>query len=172
VGSELLTGDAGVVTAEAGTATAEAGAATAEAGRTLARLARQVELGAAEVDLSLSQYRVLSILDSGQEAASSLAEKLAVSRPSITGVVDGLVARGLVRRDTVDADRRRVDVGLTGEGAAVLAAADAEIQLRLEGVAAFMAPGSGDPFAGFAPWQAALNAYRQAKRAEEHDGRR
>ena len=28
-----------------------------------------------------------------------LADKLAVSRPSVTGVVDGLVARGLVQRD-------------------------------------------------------------------------
>jgi long-chain acyl-CoA synthetase len=135
--------------------------------RTLARLARQVELGAATVELSLSQYRVLSILDSGQEAASGLAEKLAVSRPSITGVVDGLVARGLVCRGHVDGDRRRVEVGLTSEGAAALAAAEAEIQRRLEAIAAFMDPASGDPFAALAPWRAALNAYRKAR----HGGR-
>jgi long-chain acyl-CoA synthetase len=134
------------------------------AGRTLVRLARQVELGAATVELSLSQYRVLSILDSGQEAASGLAEKLVVSRPSITGVVDGLLARGLVRRDTVDADRRRVDVCLTREGAAALAAAEAEIQRRLEAIAAHMESATGDPFALFAPWGVALNAYRKARR--------
>ena len=132
-------------------------------GRTLARLARQVELGAGSVELSLSQYRVLSILDSGQEAASSLAEKLAVSRPSITGVVDGLVARGLVRRDNHTADRRRVDVGLTTAGASVLAAADAEIQRRLEAIATHMESGVEDPFALLAPWRVALDGYRKAK---------
>jgi long-chain acyl-CoA synthetase len=133
-------------------------------GRTLVRLARQVELGAASVELTLSQYRVLSILDSGQEAASGLAEKLTVSRPSVTGVVDGLVARGLVRRDTDAADRRRIDVGLTAEGAAVLAAGEAEIQRRLEAIAAHMEPALSDPFAALAPWRLALNAYRKAKR--------
>lgn len=135
-------------------------------GRTLARLARQVELGAEAAQLSMSQYRVLSILDAGQEAASALAEKLAVSRPSITGVVDGLVARGLVRRDTVDGDRRRVDVGLTAAGAATLALADAAIERRLDAIVAYMEPAAGagpDPYAAFAPWRAALNAYRRAR---------
>ena len=67
-------------------------------GRVVARLARQVELALTTVDLTLPQYRVLGILDRGPEASSVLAEKLAVSRPSVTGVVDGLVARGLARR--------------------------------------------------------------------------
>jgi long-chain acyl-CoA synthetase len=132
--------------------------------RTLARLARQVELGAATTDLSLSQYRVLMILDSGQEASSGLADKLAVSRPSITGVVDGLVSRGLVCRDNVDGDRRRIDVRLTPVGAAALATAETEIQRRLAAIAEHMEPGIDDPFASLAPWRAALNAYRKARR--------
>ena len=68
-------------------------------GRVVARLARQVELALATVDLTLPQYRVLILLGEGKEAASALADKLAVSRPSVTGVVDGLVARGLVQRE-------------------------------------------------------------------------
>ena len=56
-------------------------------GRTIARLARQVELAVSSLDLTLSQYRVLGILGDGHEAASVLADKLAVSRPSVTGVV-------------------------------------------------------------------------------------
>jgi DNA-binding MarR family transcriptional regulator len=133
------------------------------ASRTLARLARQVELGAATAELSLSQYRVLMILDSGQEAASTLAEKLAVSRPSITGVVDGLCSRGLVCRDHVDGDRRRVDVRLTEVGAAALATAEAEIGRRLAAIALHMEADVGDPFATLAPWRDALNAYRKAR---------
>jgi long-chain acyl-CoA synthetase len=109
--------------------------APAHPGHTLARLARQVELAVATVELTLSQYRVLATLGEGCEAASRLAEKLAVSRPSITGVVDGLVARGLVRRDHLEGDRRRVDVGLTDAGRLLLAAADAAVEQRNERIA-------------------------------------
>lgn len=101
-------------------------------GRTIARLARQVERAVATVDLTLSQYRVLGILGEGREAASALAEKLAVSRPSVTGVVDGLVARDLVRRGQAHSDRRRVDIDLTAAGSVILAAADAAVDERLD----------------------------------------
>jgi long-chain acyl-CoA synthetase len=104
----------------------------AHPGHTLARLARQVECAVATVDLTLAQYRVLAILGDGREASSKLAEKLAVSRPSVTGVVDGLVARGLVRRDHTPDDRRRIDVGLTDAGRLLLAAADAAVEQRME----------------------------------------
>jgi long-chain acyl-CoA synthetase len=101
-------------------------------GRTIARLARQVERAVATVDLTLSQYRVLGILGEGREAASALADKLAVSRPSVTGVVDGLVTRGLVRRGQADGDRRRVDIDLTDSGRELLAAADGAVDARLD----------------------------------------
>jgi long-chain acyl-CoA synthetase len=110
---------------------------TTQARRTalaIARLARQAELAMAEVELTLSQYRVLAVLDEGCEAASKLAEKLAVSRPSVTGVVDGLVARGLVRRNHGDQDRRRIDVDLTDSGRQILLAADAAFERRGERV--------------------------------------
>lgn len=101
-------------------------------GHTLARVARQVELAVTTVNLTLAQYRVMAILGDGCEASSVLADKLAVSRPSITGVVDGLASRGLVRRDHTEDDRRRVDVGLTDAGRVLLAAADAAVQQRME----------------------------------------
>ncbi len=101
-------------------------------GRIIARLARQVELAVGTVDLTLAQYRVLGILGDGCEAASTLAKKLAVSRPSVTGVVDGLVARGLVIRGGDESDRRRVSVDLTDEGRRVLAEADAAVSTRFE----------------------------------------
>jgi long-chain acyl-CoA synthetase len=137
-------------------------------GRVVARLARQVELAAATVELTLSQYRVLGILDDGREAASVLADKLAVSRPSVTGVIDGLVARGLVRRDPDATDRRRIDLGLTDDGRRVLAQADAEVERRLTEIADHAEIAADDPFAGLGPWRAALDAYRAAR----HAGRR
>ena len=147
-------------------------------GRTIARLARQVELAVSSLELTLSQYRVLGILGDGQEAASVLADKLAVSRPSVTGVVDGLVARGLVRRDHDGADRRRIGVGLTDEGRRLLAAADAEVQRRLIEIARYVerelepetpATGSDQAFGALSRWHAGLDAYRSARHAE-HKG--
>jgi len=155
-------------------------------GRTISRLARQVELAVSSLDLTLSQYRVLGILGDGHEAASVLADKLAVSRPSVTGVVDGLVARGLVRRDHHGADRRRIDVGLTEEGRRLLDAADVEVQRRLTEIARYLEPELGpesasrrepepkrqratataEPFGALATWHAALDAYRTARHAE------
>jgi DNA-binding MarR family transcriptional regulator len=100
-------------------------------GHTIARLARQVERAVSSVDLTLAQYRVLGVLGDGCEAASRLADKLGVS-PSLTGVVDGLVVRGLVRRDHDDSDRRRIDIGLTDTGRLLLAQADAAVDERMD----------------------------------------
>ena len=130
-------------------------------GRVIARLARQVELAAATVELTLPQYRALSLLGEGKEAASALADKLAVSRPSVTGVIDGLVARALVERHQEAGDRRRIDLHLTAEGAEALAAADQEIERRLREVASH---GPQPGFDTLAPWKEALDAYRAAKR--------
>jgi long-chain acyl-CoA synthetase len=104
-------------------------------GRVAAWLARQVELALAESDLSLPQYRVLGLLDEGTSVPSSLADRLAVRRPSITAVVDGLVARGLVTRTHADDDRRRVAHVITPSGQKSLRAADVAVEARLDEIA-------------------------------------
>lgn len=131
----------------------------------IARLARQVELAAVTVDLTLSQYRVLALLAEGPEAASALAEKLAVSRPSVTGVIDGLASRQLVTRRHDEGDRRRIGLDLTSEGRRLLAAADAEIDRRLRDIADYRPDGAAAPFEGLEPWREALDRYRTARRA-------
>src|SRR5438552_18615506 len=78
------------------------------AARALARLARHVEHALDSLELSLPQYRLLSLLGDGSSASSALAGRLAVSPPSVTAVVDGLVTRGLVERHADAADRRRL----------------------------------------------------------------
>jgi long-chain acyl-CoA synthetase len=60
---------------------------------TLARLSRVLE-NHGPGDLSLSQYRVLGLLSSGHERAGDLAARLAVTKPTLTALVDGLVERG------------------------------------------------------------------------------
>ncbi len=126
----------------------------------LARLARQVELALTTADLTLPQYRVLILLCERREEASVLADKLAVSRPSVTGVVDGLVARGFVQRQHDPEDRRRVCHSLTVQGRRLLAEADAEVERRLHQIADLRPGGDVDVFAALSSWQEPLDAYR------------
>jgi long-chain acyl-CoA synthetase len=104
-------------------------------GRVAAWLSKRVEVALAQVELTLPQYRVLGILAEGSAAASGLADRLAVRRPSITALIDGLVARGLVDRRQEDTDRRRVELRLTPEGAGTLARADTAVDEYLVALA-------------------------------------
>ena len=134
-------------------------------GRTAAWLAKQVEIGLGSVDLSLPQYRILGLLDEHSEVSSVLAERLAVRPPTVPAVVDGLVARGLVERQAVEGDRRRVGHALTAEGLAVLHGADAAIEARLVVVTDAMddASATEEAFRGLATWRRALVAYSAAR---------
>jgi DNA-binding MarR family transcriptional regulator len=93
-------------------------------GRTMAWLTREFANGLAEVDITATQYRILILLSNGSAMSSALADRLAVSPPSVTSAVDGLVNRGLVSRDHDKTDRRRIALGLTKEGVRALAQAD------------------------------------------------
>ena len=134
----------------------------------LARLAKQIELGLATVDLSPPQYRVLVSLAEGKAAASALADRLAVSKPSVTAVVDGLVERGLVERRHEVADRRRVAHELTPAGRRLLIAADEAVDTRLETIASHLddADEEAAAMSGFDVWRRALDAARDAKAQE------
>ena len=80
---------------------------------------------------------MLALLGEGSTASSVLARRLAVSPPSVTAVVDGLVGRGLVERQADPEDRRRLTLLLTRDGAKLLAAADAAAEARLDEIAGF-----------------------------------
>jgi long-chain acyl-CoA synthetase len=134
-------------------------------GRTVARLGRHVEVALSRVDLTTAQYRALVQLGEGAEAPTSLATQLAVTKPSITGVVEGLLHRGLVDRTASVEDRRRISVTLTDEGRRVLALADQAVAARLDEVLAEI-DDPGTALTGLERWRAAMDAYRQRRRAE------
>jgi long-chain acyl-CoA synthetase len=98
-------------------------------------LAKRVEFALAQVDLTLPQYRVLGILAEGSAAASGLAGRLAVRPSSVTAIIDGLVARGLVDRKHEEDDRRRIALRLTDEGERIVAEADLTVDAYLESIA-------------------------------------
>jgi long-chain acyl-CoA synthetase len=88
-----------------------------------------------QMDLTVPQYRVLGILAEGSNAASGLANRLAVRPPSVTALVDGLVARGLVDRKHEEGDRRRIALRLTDEGERIVAEADLAVDAYLSSIA-------------------------------------
>ena len=92
------------------------------AARTIALLARTLERAAG--DLSLPQYRVLALVAAGDERATHLAGRLAITKPSVSAVVDGLVERGYLAREAVADDRRAVRLCVTKAGAAALTTAE------------------------------------------------
>lgn len=111
------------------TTASETSIETNAAVRTLARLARMLEHACQE--LTLPQYRLLAMVASGDERASHLAGRLALSKPTVTAVVDGLVERGLLARGEVAADRRVVRLTLTPAGRAALATTEAAMAAPL-----------------------------------------
>jgi long-chain acyl-CoA synthetase len=105
-------------------------------GRVTAWLSKRVEFALAQMDLTLPQYRVLGILAEGSAAASGLAGRLAVRPSSVTAIIDGLVARGLVERKHEEGDRRRIALRLTEDGARIVAEADVSVDEYLSSIAA------------------------------------
>jgi long-chain acyl-CoA synthetase len=102
------------------------------AARALTLAARALERAVADKDLTLAQYRVLALIAGGDERSTLLADRLAVAKPTITAVVDGLVERGLIERSTVDGDRRSIRLALTKPGTKALRDADAQMAATLE----------------------------------------
>src|SRR5450759_908660 len=97
------------------------------AARALTLAARALERAAAVRELTLAQFRILVLIAAGDERSTRLAERLAVAKPTITAVVDGLVERGLVAREAVVGDRRSIRVVLTPAGVTALRGAEEEM---------------------------------------------
>ncbi len=139
-----------------------------EAAQAATRLARQVAVALGDLDLSPSQYRLLLFLSEGNAAASAVAGRLAVSRPSVTALADGLERRGLLQRKSDPADRRKVAHELTEAGREALAAADAAVAERITRIASHLDDGQTDrAMDGLALWNEALNRYRTAMETQQ-----
>lgn len=138
-----------------------------EAARGAALLAKSVEIALQAVDLSPSQYRLLTFLADASSAATALAARLDVTRPSLTALVDGLVARGFVERLPDAEDRRRVTHEISDAGRKAVAAADQAIQARLtQLVSPLSSAVQSRANAGLEDWHAAIVATRAAKVAK------
>ena len=95
---------------------------------------RLAELALAQVSVSPTQYRLLSYLRRGRTIQSDLAFQLAVTKQSVTRLVDGLVDRRLITRRVDRQDRRRVIHAITPKGERELDRADAMLERFLMAV--------------------------------------
>ncbi len=79
-----------------------------------------------------SQYNILRILRGAGEplAIMTIRERMFDAQPSITRLIDRLVARGFVDREQCADDRRRMDCTITAEGLAVLDRLDGPVDRR------------------------------------------
>lgn len=133
-------------------------------GRVTAWLSKRVEFALAQMDLTLPQYRVLGILAEGSAAASGLAGRLAVRPSSVTAIIDGLLARGLVDRKHEEGDRRRIALRLTDEGARIVAEADRAVDDYLASIAAHLPDEDGVMvLRSLELWGQALANFHQAR---------
>ena len=84
-------------------------------------------------DLSVPQFRTLAFLNRHEGAClSDVAEHIGLTLPSMSKMIDGLVARGLVLRYVHPTDRRRVTLSLSERGGGAL-------QVAREATRAFLA---------------------------------
>ena len=101
-------------------------------------------------DLTPPQTHVLAALSLGDPAGmptSMLGQRISVSGPSMTGLIDRLEKQGLVTRERDGDDRRLVLVRLTDAGHVAVRVLDAHITERLRGVLAVLAPDDRETFA-------------------------
>jgi DNA-binding MarR family transcriptional regulator len=134
-----------------------------EAGRalTIVGLGRVVELAVRETGLSSAKFRALSCVNIGVSASGLIARFLDVTPSTVTSVMDGLVADGLVVRATGVNDRRRLDHQLTAAGRQTLDAANAVAAQALSELAGYVDPADSDvAFSGLDTWARAIESRR------------
>jgi long-chain acyl-CoA synthetase len=137
----------------------------AEQFRTISRaashLSKALDTILGQCGMTLAQYRMLSILEhvaQNDADASSLAERLSITRPSVTALVDGLVSRKFVARASDPRDGRRVWHTLTAQGQEALGRADESLSLHFGKVLSVLTPADRDvALRGLMLWGTALD---------------
>jgi DNA-binding MarR family transcriptional regulator len=98
--------------------------------RAAVRLGRTLNAALDDEALTPAGYRLLAYLSTGGSAATVLAEKLAISRPSVTVTTDWLESRGFVTRAADPADGRRIRIEISPAGREALRRADQRLAAR------------------------------------------
>ena len=123
-------------------------------------------LDCVDAGLTPAQYRIMKLAGAGGERSTRLAQRLAVAKPTLTALADGLVAAGYASRTAEPGDRRVVRLTLTEAGQAALDRADAAYAAWLTG----LLTATGEPatvLAALGLLDAALTETRRARKNED-----
>lgn len=82
--------------------------------------------------LTTAQFRIMRRAAAGGERSARLAEHLAVRKPTLTAIVDGLVGAGFLLRQADASDRRVTRLEITAEGRQALAETERIFAARFE----------------------------------------
>jgi DNA-binding MarR family transcriptional regulator len=108
----------------------------------LVRLSFLVQSVYAEIcskhDLSPAQAQLLCVIKDQPRGMTELSRMLRLERPGLSGLVDRVERRGLLRRDRPEHDRRAVTLSLTPRGKETVEAFYAEVSDRLVTVVAHL----------------------------------
>lgn len=89
--------------------------------RTLDSIIPKYRVVFSEHNISEQQWRILRVLwEQNRSTSSELAKKTLLPAPSMVGVIDRMIAKGLLKRQRDAKDRRVVYVSLTDQGEALL----------------------------------------------------
>lgn len=123
-------------------------------------------LDCVDAGLTPAQYRIMKLAGAGGERSTRLAQRLAVAKPTLTALADGLVTAGYASRTAEPGDRRVVRLTLTEAGQAALDRADAAYAAWLTG----LLTATGQPatvLAALGQLDAALTETRRARKNED-----
>ena len=77
----------------------------------------KIERTAHKLNLTVAEFKLLRALQGDEElSAGSLAKRLGLSSSRITRIIDGLLSKGIVHKETAGRDRRVVEIRLTEAG--------------------------------------------------------
>lgn len=91
-------------------------------------------VAAASENLTASQGKALTVLRRGPVAMRALAETLACDASNVTGIINRLEKRGLVRREVNESDRRVTNLVITSEGEQVVDTIRARMRATRDGL--------------------------------------
>ncbi|MGK8503541.1 MarR family winged helix-turn-helix transcriptional regulator [Nocardia asiatica] len=89
---------------------------------------------AASENLTASQGKTLTVLRRGPVAMRALAETMACDASNVTGIINRLEKRGLVRREASTSDRRVTNLVITPEGERVIDTIRAKMRATRDGL--------------------------------------
>jgi DNA-binding MarR family transcriptional regulator len=74
-------------------------------------------LGQIEEAISIPHFEIMKTLqEDGTRHIAEIGEKLSIPKPQMTHLIDRLVIQGIVERQTVETDRRIINIVLTPKG--------------------------------------------------------